>query len=113
MSKVKLLLSMSMLAAVTGLSVAGIETKITDSANNTQTQFTPVADFPAPAADGTFQVEVDFDGIPSGAFSGTVTALDQMRTAFNSPNAVSPGVSYTGTATNLQPLPVTVAVAFS
>jgi hypothetical protein len=115
MSQVKILVSMAMLAATTGLNAAGIQTTLTDSAGNAQSKFSPVSSFPAPATDGTFQVEVDFDGVPTGSFAGTVTAMD---VAPDNPAAapqtpVSPGVSYSGTATNLQPLPVTVSVAFA
>lgn len=115
MSQVKILVSMALLAATTGLSAAGIQTTLVDSAGVTQSKFSPVSSFPAPEVDGTFQVEIDFDGVPTGSFSGTVTSVD---VAPDNPNGfpqqpVSPGVSFSGTASNLQPLPVTVTVAFS
>lgn len=108
MSQVKLIVSMAFAAAATGLTATALGASITDAEGNTQTASVDASTFPAPAADGTFSVEVDFSGVASGAFSGTVTAL-----SVDGVTPVNPGVGYSGTATNLQPLPVSVAIAFA
>lgn len=107
MSQVKLIVSMAFAAAATGLTATALGATITDAEGNTQSTSVDASTFPAPATDGTFSVEVDFSGVASGAFTGAVTALD------TNGEQVNPGVSYSGTATNLEPLPVSVNVAFS
>lgn len=107
MSKVRILVAMAMTAIASGAAVSGINVSVSDASGAIQTANVNTTDFPAPASDGTFQVEVDFDGIATGAFTGAVQAFDDGHQPMGDP------VSYTGTATNLQPMPVSVTVAFA
>jgi hypothetical protein len=56
---------------------------------------------------------VDYTDIPSGAFSGTVVAVSSYNPANGSSTAIAPSISFSGTANNLQPLPVSVTVAYA
>lgn len=109
MSQVRIIISAALSAIATGAVSAGFVVTLTDASGATQSQDLPVASFPAPAADGTFTVEADFTGVGSGSFSGTVQSID--NTPARGP--VGDPVSFSGTATNLQPVPTSVTVAFA
>jgi len=105
---VRLLVAMSLVSVASGATVASLNASITDAAGNTQTSTPiPVSSFPTPDASGNFQVEIDFTGVAPGSFSGTVSALSAAG------DVVGTAVTFSGTATNLQPTPVSVTVAFS
>lgn len=107
MSLVKVLVAMAVSQIATSQAVASLNVTINDVNGSPHVTTVPVADFPTPAADGTFSIEADFNDIPSGSFSGTVTALDSTGAA------VGDAKSFSGTATNMQPIPVTVSVAYA
>jgi hypothetical protein len=107
MSQVRIIIAAALSAIASGAASAGFVVTLTDASGATQSQDLPVETFPSPAADGTFTVEADFGGVGSGAFSGTVQSIDPNRQPLGS------AVSFSGTASNLQPVPVSVTVAFS
>lgn len=105
--QVRIIISMSLVAVASGAVAAGITTALTDSSGATQNVAIQASAFPSPDSDGNFTVEADFSGVASGSFSGTVTAQTSTGDTVGTP------VSFSGTATNLQPVPVSVEVAFS
>jgi hypothetical protein len=105
--QVRIIITMSLVAVASGAVAAGITTSVTDSAGNTQNVATAASTFPSPDSDGNFTVEADFEGVATGLFSGTVTAQTATGETVGTP------VSFSGTATNLQPVPVSVTVAFA
>lgn len=107
MSQVRIIIAAALAAIASGATSAGFVVTLTDSAGNTQSQDIPVATFPAPDSSGNFTVESDFSAVASGSFTGTVQSIDGSRAP------IGDALSYSGTASNLQPVPVSVTVAFS
>jgi hypothetical protein len=105
--QVRIIISMSLVAIASGAVASDIITSVTDSAGTTQNIVTQASTFPSPDSNGNFTVEADFDGVASGSFSGSVAARSSSGGTLGTP------VSFSGTATNLQPIPVSVEVAFS
>jgi len=106
-SQVKVLISMALVAVASGATAGGITVSLTDGQGAAQSSQIRASAYPAPDANGQFSLEVDFSGVSSGSFTGSVQAFDA-----NGANLGDP-VSFSGTNTNLQPLPTAVTVAFA
>jgi len=105
--QVRIIISMSLVAVASGAAADRLVASLTDAADNTQNVVIPASTFPSPDSSGNFIVEADFEGVASGSFSGTVAAQTSAG------ETVGTSVSFGGTATNLQPIPVSVEVAFA
>lgn len=104
MSKLKVLISCAMMAIPVAGNSAGFVVSVTDAAGNTQTQDLPIASFPTPAPDGSFNLEADFDSVASGSLTGTVQSIQADR------SPLGPAFSFSGAASNIQPTVVSVSL---